>query len=124
MRLRRQRHDQLQLVPATRIAVLGGPKAAIEFIWTERSASPSAIGGKALRGRVDGHLCPACDEAVNRAGSFGVAAMGRALAVYLDATGRTDAARSLRELGAGTSWRGSSRTRCAEAVPHGSRGST
>ncbi|WP_281872871.1 hypothetical protein [Brachybacterium paraconglomeratum] len=83
-------------MPATRVAVLGGVDGAATFAWTARSAVPSSIGGKALRGRVDGYTCPTCERAVTEAGSFGIAAMGRSLAEHLDRAGKPEQAKRLR----------------------------
>lgn len=81
---------------ATRVAVLGGVDGAATFAWTARFAVPSSIGGKALRGRVDGYTCPTCERAVTDAGSFGVAAMGRSLAEHLDRAGKPEQAKRIR----------------------------
>ena len=81
---------------ATRVAILGGVDGAATFAWTARSVVPSSIGGKALRGRVDGYTCPTCERAVTEAGSFGIAAMGRSLAEHLDRAGKPEQAKRVR----------------------------
>lgn len=83
-------------MPATRVAVLGGVEGAATFAWTARSVVPSSIGGKALRGRVDGYTCPTCERAVTEAGSFGIAAMGKSLAEHLDQAGKPEQAKRVR----------------------------
>lgn len=82
-------------LPATRVAVLGGSNAAASFIWSERSATSSTLGGRGVRDRLDGHLCPTCDQAVQDAGSFGMAAMGRSLAEHLRGTDRDGEAKNI-----------------------------
>lgn len=81
-------------MPAHRVVALGGSDAAQAAAWTPRTGTLNTLGRPGRR-QIAGHLCPPCSRAADHAGALGVAAMSRALADHLRATGQTEAARSL-----------------------------
>src|SRR5699024_1007697 len=82
-------------MPATRVVALYGDHAVAAVVWSERTTISSSLGGRVVRDRLDGYLCPVCDKAVQDAGSFGMAAMGQFLARHLEATGRESEAKNI-----------------------------
>lgn len=85
-------------VPATRLVLAGGVRHAREELWRPHAVAVQSLGGRAGRDRAEGHLCPTCEESADAAGSIGLAAMGRSLAVRLRAVGQPDAARDVERL--------------------------
>ena len=82
-------------LPAVKAVRMGGEKSAAWELWHRYSMSvPSPKGAQ----RREGHVCPACKAAIDRTGSYGPTARGRALLDYLTAAGRLDEARELRGL--------------------------
>jgi hypothetical protein len=67
--------------PAGRVARLGGRDAAARHLWRSVTLTHRA-------GTMSGHVCPACSQAREAAGSWGPSAVEGAYAGHLDATGQ------------------------------------
>ena len=69
------------LVPASEVAVLGGPRAAQQR-WRPLSADPTSLGGPAAPSRLSGHLCPVCASVLDRVGAVGQRFLRASLAAH------------------------------------------
>lgn len=65
-------------VDAVKVARAGGPAGAGHEVWTVRRPEPHTLGGRRAPGRLVGHLCPPCDDAVEHEG-LGASAMERSV---------------------------------------------
>lgn len=62
-------------------AFAGGPKAVADEVWIPASTKASALGGAGSR-PITGHVCPACDYAVDSAGGHGRSARVQSWLTY------------------------------------------
>lgn len=71
-----------QVVPAVRIAQAGSAQQAARDVWIARRCTGQSIGAPGPQ-RLAGHVCLACDAALERAGAMGPTALERAVVTYL-----------------------------------------
>lgn len=70
---------------AIEVARRGGREASVAAVWRPMTVPPVALGGQGPQ-PVRGHVCPACDDAIQTVGAIGLSARGRALVAHIRPT--------------------------------------
>lgn len=83
------------LLPAVRVARLGGTDAARAMTWRTLTTNAAALGGPSSPAPTTGAVCPPCSDALDHAGAVGLPAVEAAWLAHLNAHGHADAARLL-----------------------------
>lgn len=85
------------VLPADQVQRLGGRTAASRSMWTLVLTHTDALGGRFSPARIEGYLCPRCNDAVQEEGAVGPTSLTRAmlgaLAADADQTRREKAER-------------------------------
>lgn len=66
-------------LPAAQVQRLGGRAVASASMWTLLLTYASALGGGPSPARIEGYLCPRCNDAVEEEGAVGPSSLSRAL---------------------------------------------
>lgn len=75
------------VLPAAQVQRLGGRAVVSRSMWTLVVTQTDALGGRPSPARIEGYLCPRCNDAVEEEGSVGPSSLSRAL---LDALAADD----------------------------------
>lgn len=86
------------VVPADQLQRLGGRDAASRALWRPALIDVSSLDGRPSPVRIDGHLCPACSDAVQEEGAVGPSSMSRTLFDAWAASGDPATRRKAEEL--------------------------